>query len=608
MKGLTRYNSVSAHFLCPDPQMRKTLLLRDSPSFRKYALKDILEYAGGLFDRTLILPEKGCAEYLETHGLGESCSIAEESIEDLVSSGGMMMYWDISVFPYKGDLRKILGDFLESKADLSVLSLWKEKSTCRHVSDTRIALIKDTPGARESFFALRNGRISKKGVRKCVSLVSIAPYLDKNGEMVMQSAFLFREEPPFLAPEWIRPSSDAVFYLTDGEDARKAFSMLRENESIRKWILQSFRFSDLRTLYGWQFVLETQGTAPAPQGARSRAAVICTVFYPDLIDQTVRILSNVPECCDIYIVCGSASVLPKVRKRLSPLPNRIEYLIKEQNRGRDVSSYLIVTRQVFMRYDYACLIHDKKTATLSDSERFSFFSHCVRSLLASKSYVMRILEAFDNNPELGILMPPCPPSWKIRKAEYDLDLGCREWMERLMNEFSLSAVLDTTPDAPYGDMLWVRTAACRKLFERDWAFEDFPPEPEPSKSGGTILHAIERLWPQFAADAGFTSAWVMPPETAQSVMNSAWYRESRITRLCMNTCRTASITDILGSGTSVSGILLLRARRILRILLRALRTAMAAAALPTGSGKAERRFRKKLSSLRNAVYRYTRKY
>ena len=35
---------------------------------------------------------------------------------------------------------------------------------------------------------------------------------------------------------------------------------------------------------------------------------------------------------------------------------------------------------------------------------------------------------------------------------------------------------------------------------------------------------------------------------------------------------------------------------------------MAAAALPTGSGKAERRFRKKLSSLRNAVYRYTRKY
>ena len=58
----------------------------------------------------------------------------------------------------------------------------------------------------------------------------------------------------------------------------------------------------------------------------------------------------------------------------------------------------------------------------------------------------------------------------------------------------------------------------------------------------------------------------------------------------------------------MSGILLLRARRILRILLRALRTAMATAALPTGSGKAERRFRKKLSSLRNAVYRYTRKY
>ncbi|MBQ1872138.1 MAG: hypothetical protein II152_00070, partial [Succinivibrionaceae bacterium] len=164
--------------------MRKTLLLRDSPSFRKYTLKDILEHAKGLFDRTLILPEKGCAEYLERNGLGECCAVSEESLRDTVSSGGMVMFWDTEVFPYKGDLRRIVGDFLESKAELSVLSVWKEKSSGRHVFDTRVALIKDTPGARESFFALRNGRISKKGVRKCISLVSIAPYLDKNGEMV----------------------------------------------------------------------------------------------------------------------------------------------------------------------------------------------------------------------------------------------------------------------------------------------------------------------------------------------------------------------------------------------------------------------------------------
>ena len=143
---------------------------------------------------------------------------------------------------------------------------------------------------------------------------------------------------------------------------------------------------------------------------------------------------------------------------------------------------------------------------------------------------------------------------------------------------------------------------------RDWSYEDFPPEPEPSKSGGTILHAIERLWPQFAADAGYTSAWVMPPETALSVMNSAWYRESRLMRLCMNNCRTSSITDILGSGTSVSGILLLRLRRIWRIVSRGFKVLTSAAALPWGSRKAERRFRKRLSALRNALYRYRRRY
>lgn len=587
--------------------MRKTLVLKDSAQFRRYTLKDILTRTAGLFDRTSVIPDDGCAEYLESSGLGKSCGITEESIHDLVSSGGMVMYWDISVFPGEGDLGKAILDFPESKADLAVLAAWKRKSGGAHVVDTRVALIKDTPSARESFLRLLGGSVSKRSIRRCVSLVSAAPYIDRNGEMVMQSSFLFREDPPFLAPEWIRPSPESVFYLTDGEDSRKAFIMLRKNESIRRWLLSSFPFSDLRSLYGWQYVFGTDGSANAAM-PRGRAAVICTVFYPDLIDQTVRILGNVPECCDIYIVYGSAAVLPKLRKRLAALPNRTEFLQKEQNRGRDVSSYLIVTREVLMRYSYVCLIHDKKTASLSESERFSFFSHCVRSLLASKAYVTRILEAFDSNPELGILMPPCPPSWKLRKAEYDLDLECREWMERLIREFSLSAPLDATPDAPYGDMLWVRTAACRKLFMRDWSYEDFPPEPEPSKSGGTILHAIERLWPQFAADAGYTSAWVMPPETALSVMNSAWYRESRLMRLCMNNCRTSSITDILGSGTSVSGILLLRLRRIWRIVRRGFKVLTSAAALPWGSRKAERRFRKRLSALRNALYRYRRRY
>ena len=588
--------------------MRKTLVLKDSAQFRRYTLRDILGKTAGLFDRTVIIPDDGCAEYLGRSGLGKSCREADGDLQDLVSSGGMVMYWDISVFPGDGDLGKAVSGFIASKAALTVLAAWKRKSDGTHVFDTRVSLIKDTPESRRSFMSLMDGGISRKAVRKCTSLVHTAPYVDRNGALVLQSAFLRKEEPLFLAPEWIKPRSEAVFYQTDGEDSRRAFSLLKGNESIRRWLLSSHRFSDLRTLYGWQYVFGTEGAASAQSGTGGSAAVICTVFYPDLIDQTLRILSNVPERCDIYIVCGSAQMLPKIRKRLSLLPNRIGYLLKEQNRGRDISSYLVVTRKVLMRYSYVCLIHDKKTASLSEGERFSFFSHCVRSLLASKAYVSRILEAFDSNPELGILMPPCPPSWKLRKAEYDLELGCREWMERLIREFSLNAPLDTTPDAPYGDMLWLRTAACRKIFMHDWSFEDFPPEPEPSLSGSTILHAIERLWPQFAADAGYTSAWVMTPETALSVMNSAWYRESRLTRLCMNTCRTSSITDILGSGTSVTGILLLRTRRIWRIARRLFRVMTAAAALPFGSGKAGRRFRKRLAALRNALYRYTRKY
>ena len=83
--------------------MRKTLVLKDSAQFRRYTLKDILTRTAGLFDRTSVIPDDGCAEYLESSGLGKSCGITEESIHDLVSSGGMVMYWDISVFPGEGE-------------------------------------------------------------------------------------------------------------------------------------------------------------------------------------------------------------------------------------------------------------------------------------------------------------------------------------------------------------------------------------------------------------------------------------------------------------------------------------------------------------------------
>ena len=48
-----------------------------------------------------------------------------------------------------------------------------------------------------------------------------------------------------------------------------------------------------------------------------------------------------------------------------------------------------------------------------------------------------------------------------------------------------------------------------KIFEYAFKGEDFPAEPMPVD--GTISHAIERIWPYVAQEAGYYSAHILNP-------------------------------------------------------------------------------------------------
>ena len=70
---------------------------------------------------------------------------------------------------------------------------------------------------------------------------------------------------------------------------------------------------------------------------------------------------------------------------------------------------------------------------------------------------------------------------------------------------NLSVPLDAHKEviAPLGTIFWFRPAALKPLFDHDWQWEDFPPEP--NDIDGTILHAIERAY-GYVAQASATSA------------------------------------------------------------------------------------------------------
>ena len=77
---------------------------------------------------------------------------------------------------------------------------------------------------------------------------------------------------------------------------------------------------------------------------------------------------------------------------------------------------------------------------------------------------------------------------------------------------------DKPPIAPLGTVFWFRTKALNKLFNYNWKYEDFPKEP--NKIDGSILHAIERVYPFVVQDAGYYPAYVMPDTYASQELTN----------------------------------------------------------------------------------------
>jgi lipopolysaccharide biosynthesis protein len=237
------------------------------------------------------------------------------------------------------------------------------------------------------------------------------------------------------------------------------------------------------------------------------------IYFEDLIEECYYYSSNMPEYVDIYITTDKKEKKEKIEKVFSKLKNKIDIKIIE-NRGRDVSAFLVPNREEILKYDYACFAHDKKTKQLKPESKGEDFKYkCLENILGSKIFVENIINLFERNPRLGLLSPPLP-----NHADFYANLG-REWGEnydetvkflKKLNIVDIDIDKNKTAIAPYGTMFWFRPIALKKILSKEWKYEDFPKEP--NNIDGTLLHAIERAYPFVAQDAGYYSANVMNDE------------------------------------------------------------------------------------------------
>jgi rhamnosyltransferase len=231
----------------------------------------------------------------------------------------------------------------------------------------------------------------------------------------------------------------------------------------------------------------------------------------DLVDYCKRYAASMPSYADIYLTTNSEEKKLILEKAFEDFGGRQVKILVVQNRGRDVSSLLIGLRPFAEQYDYICFAHDKKTVHLKPKMKGESFSyHCFENVLASPAFVENIITTFQDNPRMGLLIPPTPIF-----STFLSTLGY-EWSTNFENVCKLAGRLninvdidkDKAPLSPLGTIFWYRSEALKILFDAGFRYEDFPEEPI-QKLDGTLMHAIERIYPYAAQQAGFYTGWVL---------------------------------------------------------------------------------------------------
>lgn len=292
-------------------------------------------------------------------------------------------------------------------------------------------------------------------------------------------------------------------------------------------VLRSMNMADLVKNLQLTYVLPTQAVIREPK--KQKVALIAHLYYMDLLESTLAYVKSMPEGTDLILTVGSEEKAAQVEAACKELPYNVDVRIIE-NKGRDVSALLVGCKDIVDDYDLVCFTHDKKVTQIQPySVGDGFAIKCFENLLPTQDFVENVIATFDSEPRLGLLAPT-PPNHADYFPIYSFGWGPNFGRTKmLLDELGLQVLLDPgkEPIAPLGTMFWFRPAALKPLFDFDWQWDDFPPEP--NNIDGTILHAVERAYGYVAQASGYFCGWLFSDSFARIELTNLSYYTKEFT-------------------------------------------------------------------------------
>lgn len=234
----------------------------------------------------------------------------------------------------------------------------------------------------------------------------------------------------------------------------------------------------------------------APSPSDVRVGLHVHFFYPELADDFMRRMAANRWPCDLLLSTDSQVKAVALRQATGGY-ERGDVLIRVvPNRGRDLGPLLTAfADEVAHDYDVVGHLHGKRSlmvadARLGDAWREFLWQH----LLGDQHPMMDVIvDRFAADERLGLVFAADP-----HLSDWDANL---ELATELAGRMGIGGALAPFFDFPIGTMFWARSAALKPLLALELGWTDYPIEPVPID--GTILHALERLLPFVARQAGY---------------------------------------------------------------------------------------------------------
>ncbi|GIO35110.1 LPS biosynthesis protein [Paenibacillus albilobatus] len=329
---------------------------------------------------------------------------------------------------------------------------------------------------------------------------------------------------------------------TTGQQSMDAYDYIKNNldydlNLIWKNILRTNNQTDIKNALNLNYILSSSSYDSNTAYNDKKIALVMHIYFEDLIEYCLNYAKSMPPYTDVYITTSCEEKKKMIEHAFRHMECAKLEVIVIGNRGRDISALLVGCKEFLLDYDYVCFAHDKKTKQVEPYIKGEAFSYkCFENILKNREFVTNIINTFNENPRLGILSPP-PPN----HADFYPTIGL-EWSNNFDNTKKLAEKLklkvdmnrDKEPVAPLGTMFWFRPKALETLIKYDWEYDDFPKEP--NNNDGTILHAIERIYPFVSQHEGYYPATVMVDTFARIEVTNLYYMLRQINIQYFNKC------------------------------------------------------------------------